>query len=253
MFQRKLNLISLILLVGTVASGVLVAQTSTAERFDIVVVRVKPDMAEEFEGLQKSLATALKKTDRGPRDVWETVRGPYRQYHILTPLNDYGSLDESAGPAMPETEWEEWLRQVWRCIVEREVYTARRYVDSSISLKEGRTPHFATVSFRRTAPGMRGAYRSYLRDELIPAYLKAGVDGVDVFRHVYGSGPRRWSVVNYLDRLADLDGPSPTARVAKAIGQEATNALLAKGGKMLVDFETHILRHRPELSAPSPE
>ncbi len=210
-------------------------------------------MAEEFEGLQKSLATALKKVDRRPRDVWETVRGPYRQYHIFTPLNDYASLDESADPTMPETEWEEWLRRVWRCIVEREVYIASRYADSSIPLKEGRTPRFATVSFRRTAPGMRRAYRSYLRDELIPAYKKAGVDGVTVFRHVYGSGPRRWSVVNYLDKWADLDGLSPTARVAEAIGQEATRALLAKGGKMLIDFETHILRHRPELSVSSPE
>ena len=249
MHKRKVvSLVVLMLLVAVAGPTVVLAQADDPTDVQVVVVRVKFDMVDEFESLQKELAAATKKAGGGPRNIWEVARGPYRQYHIVSPMGKFASLDEPAEPVMEPAAWAAWLRRVWRCTADREVRTARQYGDRSIPVKEGRTPKLAVVSFRTNAPGMGPAYGRYLRDELIPAYKKVGMDGVIVYRNRFGGSGRSWAVVYLVDKWADFDGPGPRTMLSKSLGEEKAGELLSKGGKMIVAAETLVLRHRPELS-----
>ena len=58
---------------------------------NVAIVKVKTDMVGEFEDLQKELSAAVKKAG-GSRYVWEVVRGPYREFHAVTPVDKIGQF-----------------------------------------------------------------------------------------------------------------------------------------------------------------
>lgn len=85
----------------------------------------------------------------------------------------------------------------------------------------------------------------YLRSDLIPAYKKAGVDGVLVSRRRFGTNARHWLIITFLDKMAELDEPHP---LAKSLGEEKLGELRRKGGALIIRSERYVFSPQPDLT-----
>ena len=71
------------------------AQSDAARLWSVVTVEVHPDMAMEFEGLQKELNAAYEKAGMTERRISRVVRGNTNEYLIATPHASYADLDNN--------------------------------------------------------------------------------------------------------------------------------------------------------------
>ena len=231
----------------SVAVGALLCLPLSAQEdsglVNIAIIDVKHDKSLDFETIQAEAARSRKEAGLGPRIVWQVVRGPSQQYHIVTPIENFGQGDT---PAETTADTARWLSRVWQCIANRRFITSTLMSDLSIPAKEGRKRNLAVVILRELIPGKAGAYLAYMRDELKPAYEKAGIDGYYVYRNAYGmSGSRSWATVRLVDDWASLDQPS---RLAASLGRAKATELQTKGGNMVARVERLVMRYRPDLS-----
>ena len=154
------------------------ASTLDAQYTRVVEVQVKSDMTLEWEELQKELNAALeKKGTLASRRIWQEVFGNTSTYRIRTQFSKYADLDDrgAAADAMGEVEFARWVARVTKCTRNREVRTTRRYADLSIAPPEGWQPRFARVRVVEVVPGKMTAYGALIKNEILPAYEKAGV------------------------------------------------------------------------------
>ncbi|MDA2927272.1 hypothetical protein MYX78_08580 [Acidobacteria bacterium AH-259-G07] len=230
-----------------VLSPVCLAQSDTPEAaplLNVAIVQVNYDMRGEFEALQKEYIAAWKKRGFPARNVWRVVRGHTNEYHIVSPLEKYADLDESR-PVMDEPDWTRWIARVTKCIESRRVLTFEYRSDLSIPIKAGRPFRLAQLSLHEIDGGRNPDYIELREKEILPAYKKAGFDGLYVYRARYGDSRRLWAVVRLADSWADFDKPGPLQR---ALGEEGFQALVGKFGQMVERSEWLVLQHLPELS-----
>ena len=95
------------------------ALAQSNQYLNLVVVRVKVEMFGDFERIQKEYVDALKKVGGPSRNVWQVVAGNTNEYHILSPLQSFGDLDQSTNP-MNEGDWARWVARVRNCVDSRE-------------------------------------------------------------------------------------------------------------------------------------
>jgi len=138
-----------------------------------------------------------------------------------------------------------WVRRIQKCLLSREVLYSVNYPELSIPVKEGRNPPFIIITAIENASTKRPAYAEYLRNDLIPAYKKAGVDGVLVSRRRFGTNARQWLMITFLDKMAELDEPHP---LMKSLGQEKWGELRRKGGALIVHRQRYVFAPQPDLS-----
>ncbi len=222
------------------------AQDDEAGWLNVRVIEVRPGKAAEWEQLQQQRNEAIKKAGLTGRDIWKVVRGDVDTYHIVTRVSKLGGNDEPPPDPLGVAGFQQWISRVNQCVGDRQVLTLRRMPELSIPEKEGRKRNLAVLSMRTNGPGQRQPYTAYLRDDLIPALKKAKVDGVYVNRVFAGDSVRTWAVVALVDNWAAFDEPNP---LTKALGQEETRKLTAKGGKLIERIKRILLHYRADLSA----
>ena len=94
------------------------------------------------------------------------------------------------------------------------------------------------------------AWGALHRDEMLPAFKKAGADWVDVWASAAGD-PYLRTIVTPVDDLADIEFAPALER---ALGLERARSLLDRNRQLVNGVTTYIMRSRPELgfgSAPS--
>ena len=137
------------------------------------------------------------------------------------------------------------MSRIEKCLLSREVLYSVNYPELSIPLKEGRNPAFLVITVRENAPTKGPAYAEHLRNDLIPAYKKAGVDGVLVSRRRFGTNARHWLIITFLDKMAQLDEPHT---LAKSLGEEKWGELRRKGGALIIRSERYVFSPQPDLT-----
>ena len=230
-----------------VLSPVCLAQSDTPEAapfWNVTIVQVKHDMRGEFEALQKEYIAAWKKRGFPTRNVWQVVRGHTNEYHIVSPLEKFADLDESR-PLMDEPDMTRWIARVTKCVESRRVLTLEYRGDLSIPAKPGRSPKLARLGLVEIAPGRNSDYAELREKEILPAYKKAGFDGIYVYRTRYGDIRGQWVTVQRADSWADFD---KTGLLRRALSEEDFQTLVGKLSQMIVRRELLVLQHRSDLS-----
>lgn len=211
---------------------------------NVAVVQIKPDMVGEYEALQKEYTAAWKARGRPARNVWQVVRGNTNEYHIVTPLQKYADLDESR-PVMDEPAWTRWVSRIRKCTDNRRVITQEYQRHLSIPPRPGHTRQLLRLSIQEVDGARLTDYVEYREEVLLPAYKRAGFDGLYVARVRYGADRQTWVVGLAADSWADLDQPLP---VRRSLSEQAAQDQSNRFNAMLDRTEWLVLRHRPDLS-----
>jgi hypothetical protein len=218
-------------------------------RYQVTVVRIKPDMLDEWIDLQKNeVIPAQKKGGVKERTVLQTAIGNSFEYTILTPYPSFAALD---GPAVNVKALgaEAAARlgaKVRKCVDVQRTYLINRVDD--LAIPQGNAIASRTQVLR-PAPGKTQDYLSYLRADVLPAMKKAKADGkiagYAVSTRGVGAQAGEMTTTTYYNKFADLDAGNP---VALALGAAAAAPIGAKGAALATNVQVIIRRRVADLS-----
>jgi hypothetical protein len=106
-------------------------------------------------------------------------------------------------------------------------------------------PRMARVLVSSVRPDKISDYTALIKNDVMPAYKKAGTKMYFVSRTRYGGATNQFRSVIFMDQWADLDGGLP---IRKAMGEAGYNALMAKIGAIVTRSEATIYSFQKDLS-----
>jgi len=230
----------------TLLSPLALAQEDAPAWLDVRIMQVKADRNAEFQDLIAEITAALGAAGRPPVTVWQEVRGSLATYHLVTPLEAAGDLDEALGPPIDAGAWSALISRIVDTVESQRRLLLRTYPDIAIPAAEGSEPaEFLMLRLREIVWGGNGEYREWLQDNLIPALTDAGVQDVSVSRVVAGDSPRIWIMGTPIENWAEFDEPGPFADLSEREAQQ----LFGAGNALIQTGENLVLRLRPDLMA----
>jgi hypothetical protein len=209
-------------------------------------VRVKPGSGGEWLAANKDRVALLAKggSDRG-FTVWQSTTGP-REYVVVGYRSKWAELDQTVDPKMKAHEGP--LAATWARMnaatesVETEIHTN---VPDSTSPRTTAIPAFVRAGRTTVASGKINEVLDLFKNEVVPAWKKAGISSYGVYRIRYGAPTNQIHTFIAMKAWADLDGQSP---VELAMGAEAYQRFQSKIAALTLRTEWTIYRYRPELS-----
>ena len=257
-FPSPLVVAALTGLVSTAQPAPAVAQTPApaaspaapnTTRYQVTVIRVKPEMLNEWIDLQKNeVVPGLKKAGIASRSVWSTAVGNSFEYSIVVPFEKFAVMD-NPGPLITALGAEAAARlngKLRKCIETQRTYMANRVNDLNIPAGDALVSRMVV---RRIPQGKTQDYLAFYRSEVFPALKKAKEQGkiAGAQVSVRGMGAQANEVVTteFYSKFADLDAGSPVLAV---VGQPANDAINAKGTALATNVQTVLRRRVADLS-----
>ena len=245
-----------ILRAGALALALLPSATSQAQpaapapaRSQVTLVRVKPDMINEWLDLQKNeVMPAQKKGGVTTRTVMQTVIGNSFEYAIIVPFPVFAALDgENAQQKALGAEAAARLgAKVRKCVDTQRTYLLNRR--DELAIAQG-AASAARTTVRRAAPGKQAEYLNYLKSDVLPAMKKAKeagkIAGYNVSVRGVGAQAGEITTTTYYNKFADMDAGNPLVVV---LGQAAADPITAKGDALSTAVQTIIRRRVADLS-----
>lgn len=218
-------------------------------RFQVVVVRLKPDMVNEWIDLQKNeVVPAQKKAGVTSRTVWSTAVGNSFEYSIVVPFEKFAVMD-GPGPLVRALGAEAAARlnaKIRKCIEVQRTYMANRVNDLTIPAGDALVSRMVV---RRVQQGKTQEALAHYRTDVFPALKKAKEQGKIAGSQVSvrGMGAQSNEIVTteFYNKFADLDAGSPVLAV---VGAEANAAINAKGTALATNVQTVLRRRVADLS-----
>ena len=197
-------------LVPTTLSLALQANTSPATtRYEVNVVRVKPDMVAEWVDLQKNeVIPAQKKGGVKERTVWNTAVGNAFEYTIVTPYPSLAALDGPSAQARalgPEAAVRLGAK-LRKCVDTQRTFLANRIDD--LTIPQGNAIA-SRVVLRRAADGKTQEFFAVIRTDVMAAFKKAKasgkIAGFSVATRGIGAPAGELTITTYFNKFADMD------------------------------------------------
>jgi hypothetical protein len=218
-------------------------------RYHVTVVRLKPDMLNEWMDLQKNeVVPALKKAGVANRTVWSTVVGNSFEYSIAVPFEKFAAMD-GPGSLVTALGAEAAARlngKIRKCIETQRTYMANRVNDLTIPAGDALVSRMVV---RRVPQGKTQEYVAFYRSEVFPALKKAKEQGkiAGAQLSIRGAGAQANEVVTIesFNKFADLDAGGAVQAV---VGNEAMAAITAKSNALATSVQTVIRRRVADLS-----
>ena len=218
-------------------------------RYQVTVVRINPDMVDEWVDLQKNeVIPAQKKGGLKERTVMQTAIGNSFEYTILTPYPSFAALDGQP-PLVRALGAEGAARlgaKVRKCVDVQRTCLINRVDDLAIPQGTAIASRTAVV---RPAPGKIQDYVGYIRADVLPAMKKAKADGkiagYQVSIRGVGAQAGEMTTTTYYNKFADLDAGNPLVQV---LGAPATAPITAKGAALATNVQVIIRRRVADLS-----
>jgi hypothetical protein len=209
--------------------------------------KVKPEMRTEFEGYQKQISAALKKSGAPLRGVFRVWSGDVNEYQVYTMPPAKLADMEGATPlekAMGKKASDAMNASLARCLVSQTRAFIRTVPAAEIG-KAGGTGWFMQVRVALN-PDRVEPFLDLLAKELKPAFEKDGVPWLGVARATFGEPNTTVYYVRQMKGgLGDIDsGPVLT----RALGRQGADALNNKMNGMVRGRTTTILRYMDDLS-----
>jgi hypothetical protein len=247
------------LLLGAAQSNPSMAQNPTptpqakppASAFlSITVVKVKPEMAVEFQNYMKNTTNpALRKGGLKWRDVWQSTlaSGDSSEFVIVTPVDKFADFD-GPGPmqkALGSEGFAAWLAKASSFIRDVRRYIIRTRPDLSTMGKRTGPPKLAVVSSVHVATGRNEDFENYAKNEFVPVMAKAGATYL-VSQTIFGGDANEYVTLTLRENFAEIDkGPIPI----QVLGEEGAKKLFEKlPAGTVTHIERSISRFMPELS-----
>lgn len=227
------------------------AAAATTTRSQVTIVRIKPDMLNEWIDLQRNeVVPALKKAGVQSRTVWATAVGNSFEYTIVVPFEKWAAMD-SPGPLVAALGAEAAARlnaKTRKCIEVSRTFMSNRIDDLNIPAGNALVMRSAV---RRAAPGKMQEYLSHQRADILPVMKKAKADGkiagAGVSTRGVGAGADEVVVTTYYNKFADMD-TTPAGPLAQVLGAEAAAKINAKGAGLSTPVQVIIRRRMADLS-----
>lgn len=211
------------------------------------IMHVKSDRVAEFESLRLEMNRARIAAGLPAQKVWHVIRGGVNTYRIVQPMGSLGEIDEPGTPVMEAGAHANWLNRVWDCVHSQELMILQNYPDLSITAPaETEVSDFRILRVQTIMPGRAQDYVNWLKDELVPALRRSGLPAQSQSRVAFGGNTRTWLRMQPIDNWAYFDGPN---RLVRTLGEEATQAMFARGDTMTESSENVLLRLRRDLMA----
>lgn len=227
-------------------SSLCLAQSAPAARNSVVIVRVKPDMVNEWIALQKNeLIPAQKKAGVKTRTTYQTVLGNSFEYVTVTPSAKFAELD-GPGPLVGALGAEGAARltaKLSKCLDSRQVFISNSLPELSY-LPTGELPPMGVFSRRRIAPGKMQEYEDFIKTEILPVYKKAK-EPYTVTRRGLGANNNDVTSISWVNKATDLDAGPPTTR---ALGAAGAAKLAARTAGLATLVDQVVRRRVAELS-----
>ncbi len=219
----------------------------------ITIIKVKPDMRQEWLDVEKNeVIPAYKKAGVPSVTVVTTALfGDSDEFTIITPVQKFAGFDDP-NPLVAALKPEGATRLVNKLrkmsISTRRILLLNR-PDLTIPPSMTAPPKYAIVTHINVKPGGTQEVEAWLKNDILANVKKGGSKGYLVSQTIYGGSLTEYHTVVFRDSFADFDKPS---EMIKAVGQAGLDKVLAKAG-MIDHVERYVSRVIPELSyAPAP-
>lgn len=211
------------------------------------VIDVKPDMFAEFGEVQAQAMKAQRAGGQRWRETWNvaTFGQPYR-VGVLHPLSSFAELDGQSftvkGAGAEEAR--AISERARRMIVAQRIYALRPRPDLGFGTRPS-TMNLAVLTTVTVAPGRTADYEALIRNDVIPAYKKAGETYLAMAQVALGGNPAEYLAFTLYDDFASLQKGNP---ILRGLGPEAFAAFRQRLAGLLVREEHDVVRYNPALS-----
>jgi hypothetical protein len=223
------------------------------EMIQVTVVKVKPDLLNEWLEFQKNeTIPMLKKAGATRRDAWQTgIFGESGMYAFVAPIENFNQYDGDNPPlrALGADGARAYAEKNRRFIVSSHTYADQTRPDLGYELKMSGPPKLALLSNIQIALGKGSDYEALIKSDVLPVMRKARL-GYAVSQTVLGGDINEFTTLIFYDTFADIGKGHPFDRI---LGADGSRQLTAKAVGIVTHVERSIVRYVPELSfAPRP-
>jgi hypothetical protein len=219
------------------------------ESLQITVVKVKPEMLDQWLEFQKNeTIPMLKKAGIKSRQAWQTaVFGEGFMYGFVAPIEDFAQYDGDPPPvrALGADGARAYGEKNRRFLDSTRTFFAQTRPDLSTDMKTMTgPPKIAVISDIQIAVGKALEYEAFVKADVLPVMRKAKV-GYVVSQTMLGGDVNEYTSLVFYDSFADLGKGSPFQRV---LGPEGERQIAVKGAPFVRKIERNVLRYVPDLS-----
>ena len=223
------------------------------EMIQVTVVKVKPDLLNEWLEFQKNeTIPMLKKAGAIRRDAWQTgIFGESGMYAFVVPIENFNQYDGDNPPlrALGADGARAYAERNRRFIVSSHTYADQTRPDLGYEIKMSGPPKLALLSNVQIALGKGSDYEALVKSDVLPVMRKARL-GYVVSQTVLGGDINEFTTLILYDTFADIGKGHPFDRI---LGTDGSRQLTAKAVGIVTHVERSIVRYVPELSfAPRP-
>jgi len=223
------------------------------EMIQVTVVKVKPDLLNEWLEFQKNeTIPMLKKAGTSRRDAWQTgIFGESGMYAFVVPIEDFNQYDGDNPPlrALGADGARAYAEKNRRFLVSSHTYANQTRPDLGYQVEMPGPPKLALLSNVQIALGKGSAYEALVKSDVLPVMRKAHL-GYAVSQTVLGGDINEFVTLIFYDTFAEIGKGHPFDRI---LGADGSRQLTAKAVGIVTHVERSIVRYVPELSfAPRP-
>ena len=225
------------------------APAAATTRYSVTVVRIKPDMLNEWLDLQRNeVIPAQKKAGVKERTILQTTVGNSFEYTILTPYPSFAAMDNPGANerALGAEAAARLAAKLRKCIDQQRSFLSTRQEDMNIPAPNATANRLIV---RRVMPGKQQEALDFVRTEFFPAFKKAKADGkiagFSVWTRGVGAQAGEMTINIAYNKFADMDAGFPPTLV---LGQAAVTKLNAKLDTLSTAVQQNIRRRVADLS-----
>jgi hypothetical protein len=219
------------------------AQRATIRRVSIVTV--KPDRTSDFEAAVKQYNEIYAKIPgAGGRGLFQSMTGPH-QFMLVRDYDKWGDLD--SGPVekavRANAELSRLNSHIVACFESGSTLIEELLPELSMPRPSG-PPTLIRLARSRIRADKTAEFESIVKDELLPAYKKAGEPSLTVRRARFGAPNNEYYMSSRMSGWADVGKES----LRKSMGEEAYKKMVSKLTALTVERELNVYRFRQDLS-----
>ncbi len=222
------------------------AEEDTGPNFFLVrTVHTNTDGGAEWVALQEQLAAAQKEAGNGHRAVYEEVRGSLDTYHIVSAYADHSGMDEAGDGIGGLGEAQaDWVDAIGKTISSRTQRESRIHKKLMIPRDEEAERNLLVVRQFKLKQGQGDAFHTWLEDELRPALVAGGAQGVRFSHTSQGGDVNICTLASEVANWAEFDADGAFSHMSEG---ERTG-LFSKWDEMVEGHTMVVGQYRASMS-----
>jgi len=211
----------------------------------VTMATVKPGSVTEFESAVKEYNAAYAKISGVVnRGSFQSLTGPL-QFVLVRDYDKWSDLDPGAASKAiaGSAEIARINSRIANCVESQTNLIEELLPMLSTPGRMAEPPKLIRLSRSRIQPAKTEEFEALVKNELMPAYLKAGAKSFTVRRVRFGGPTNDYYISTRMNNWADVDNS-----LRKSMGDAAYNAMVKKLTALTISREINVYRFREDLS-----